>query len=292
MFLPLVLSILSPTSPRSLLFYVDPSFERVHVLESIRARGAEVLLLRSHAFLRGSTDTSSIEPDFFDVVPPAGSEAVWAKTLPSNSVLCGVLCGVDGGLAEAERLAHALIPTRSNGVLHARRDKFEMNEALRTAGLPVAAQLAPGPGRWPEICAFVRRHGLPVVIKPRRGVASQLVHLVHTEQEAQRVYESMSQNPTCVFTKEADAACGPVVQEFLEGREWIVDTVSRNGEHKVIAVYRYDKGTANGSPFVYFGVEAMGCDAAALALTSYAVRALEGLNWRWGPAHLELMETV
>ena len=45
-----------------------------------------------------------------------------------------------------------------------------------------------------------------------------------------------------------------VVQEYLSGEEWIVDTVSRDGQHKVAALWRYDKGEANGAPFVYFSM--------------------------------------
>jgi hypothetical protein len=37
-----------------------------------------------------------------------------------------------------------------------------------------------------------------------------------------------------------------------------VDTVSREGKHKAVAVWRYDKGEANGAAFVYFGAEPMG----------------------------------
>ena len=35
---------------------------------------------------------------------------------------------------------------------------------------------------------------------------------------------------------------------MLEGEEWVVDTVSRAGEHKCVALWRYGKGEANGAP--------------------------------------------
>ena len=38
---------------------------------------------------------------------------------------------------------------------------------------------------------------------------------------------------------------------------YVVDSVSRAGEHKVVALWRYDKGDVNGAPFVYFGAELM-----------------------------------
>ena len=34
---------------------------------------------------------------------------------------------------------------------------------------------------------------------------------------------------------------GALVQEFLDGTEYVIDTVSRDGVHKVIAIWEYDK---------------------------------------------------
>lgn len=49
-----------------------------------------------------------------------------------------------------------------------------------------------------------------------------------------------------------------LVQEWIEGVEYAVDTVSRDGEHKVTAMWRYDKRPVNGGPFVYFCTELEG----------------------------------
>jgi hypothetical protein len=43
-------------------------------------------------------------------------------------------------------------------------------------------------------------------------------------------------------------------QEFLSGKEYVVDHVSRNGAHKTMMVWVYDKRPTNGSQFVYFGM--------------------------------------
>ena len=40
-------------------------------------------------------------------------------------------------------------------------------------------------------------------------------------------------------------------QEFLKGKEYVVDHVSRDGVHKTAMIYVYDKRPANGSAFVY-----------------------------------------
>jgi hypothetical protein len=45
-----------------------------------------------------------------------------------------------------------------------------------------------------------------------------------------------------------------VLQEFLEGQEYVVDTVTRDGIHKVVAIWQYDKRSVNGAHFVYHGM--------------------------------------
>lgn len=43
-------------------------------------------------------------------------------------------------------------------------------------------------------------------------------------------------------------------QEYLRGKEYVVDMCSRNGVHKLMMTWVYDKRPANGSKFVYFGM--------------------------------------
>jgi hypothetical protein len=44
-----------------------------------------------------------------------------------------------------------------------------------------------------------------------------------------------------------------VCQEFLQGKEYIVDHVSHDGIHKTAMVWVYNKCPADGAAFVYFG---------------------------------------
>ena len=47
---------------------------------------------------------------------------------------------------------------------------------------------------------------------------------------------------------------GALVQEFLNGTEYVIDKVSMSGIHKVVCVWQYDKRAINGANFVYFGM--------------------------------------
>ncbi|CAN0568388.1 unnamed protein product, partial [Laminaria digitata] len=39
---------------------------------------------------------------------------------------------------------------------------------------------------------------------------------------------------------------GALVQEYLDGTEYVVDTVSRGGVHRLCAIWEYDKRSVNG----------------------------------------------
>ena len=286
-------------SAADILLYVAPTHEQAHVEAAVASRGGSVLILSHHDDIDDGDGVSAI--------PQPGREVEWAAAaLPPNARIRGVVCGDDASLADAERLADALCPDFGNGVNPARRDKYLMNEALREHGVPAAAQVAPE--SWEEAELFLQSEaGLPVIVKPRRGVASIMVGLAQSEEEARVMYETLTSVMSAALeavessadTHDADVAGwgAAVVQEYLEGDEWIVDTVSRDGEHKIVALWRYDKGEANGAPFVYFGVTAAGmasaeASAEALAaLVEYARLSLDALGWRWGPCHLEVKLT-
>ena len=53
---------------------------------------------------------------------------------------------------------------------------------------------------------------------------------------------------------------GVLVQEFLVGKEYVVDSVSRDGRHKVTAIWEYDKREINGQFNVYFGMKIRAVD--------------------------------
>jgi len=83
-----------------------------------------------------------------------------------------------------------------------------------------------------------------------------------------------------------------VIQEFLEGKEYVIDTVSVDGFHKVVTVWEYDKRPCNDSPFVYFGLRLKSADEPRIMeLIEYQKKVLDALGIKNGPGHGEVMYT-
>jgi len=87
--------------------------------------------------------------------------------------------------------------------------------------------------------------------------------------------------------------CGQVLcQEFLKGKEYVVDHVSLNGVHKTMMVWVYDKRERNGSAFVYFGCVPVEADSEeAKLIIPYIRKTLDVLGVKNGPSHGEVIIT-
>ena len=80
------------------------------------------------------------------------------------------------------------------------------------------------------------------------------------------------------------------LQEYLLGDEYVIDTVSAGGKHKVVAIWKYDKRAANGAPVVYFGMRLLQLDAEPelAVMVSYVEGVLDAIGIEWGAMHTEV----
>lgn len=81
-----------------------------------------------------------------------------------------------------------------------------------------------------------------------------------------------------------------LVQEFAAGTEYAIDIVSKDGHHKIAALWRYDKRQANGAPFVYFATELVDAQTPeGRIVCDYAMKALDALGLKHGLTHSEFI---
>ena len=84
-------------------------------------------------------------------------------------------------------------------------DKWLSSEFCSPRGIPFVPSIVAGDGH--DCADFVRRHGFPLVVKPRRGYASQEVFLIFNEAQLER---SLARE-------------GVIVQTFLGDRNSVAD---------------------------------------------------------------------
>ncbi|MFR9673241.1 ATP-grasp domain-containing protein [Streptomyces sp. TR06-5] len=171
-------------------------------------------------------------------------------------------------------------------------DKLRMREHLAASGLSPVASAS---GRTAQdIRDFVEAHGLPVVVKPIRESGSLGVFCIRDRAEVDAVAEQFrsldAQQWSVKDLSDADSFQGEfLMEEFLDGPEISVETLSFDGRHVVVAVT--DKECGPG--FVELGhVQPSRCSAGTLReVEGLVTDFLDAVGLRNGPAHTEVKLT-
>jgi biotin carboxylase len=234
---------------------------------------------------------SSYRPDDFQeiIVFDGDLDAVLTR-LTELDVRC-VVAGCESGVELAERLAPLVVPEFSNvpGLAAARRDKSRMADAVRAAGLAVIPQICSADAA--EVARWLRNTGLErvdLVIKPPRSASTDGVVKVAGGVDWRAVFDRQL-GRTNQFGEIDDRL---VVQKFVTGTEYVIDTFTHDGRHALVDVCRYNK-VANGAHMaVYDTMRWLAPDHPAVAeLTPYVLAVLDAVGLRFGAAHVEVMHT-
>ena len=117
------------------------------------------------------------------------------------------------------------------------------------------------------------------VLKPTDSAGSDGVKLCHSIDEAKEHFQHLLTVEAVNGGFNTEVLC----QEFLRGKEYVIDHVSRNGVHKTMAVWVYDKRPRNGSQFVYFGMWPIDPESEeAKVLIPYTRGVLDALGMKHG----------
>jgi biotin carboxylase len=198
-----------------------------------------------------------------------------------------IIAGGEGGVEFADELSEAMgFLTNGTALSAARRDKYVQIETLRAAGLRATRQLLISDAD--QLAAWHREIGGRIVVKPIRSAAGDGVSFCDTPEQAVAGYHAVlgAQN---VFSTRNDAV---VAQEYLVGGEYVVNTVSRQGQHHVTDMWQYEKITANGITDLTNGLRLLPRHGEVQdAIVPYAFDVLDALGILHGAAHLEIKRT-
>ena len=203
-----------------------------------------------------------------------------------------ILAGCESGVELAERLAPLVVPEVANvaALAGARRHKGQMADAVARSGHRTIAQVCTSSveqvARWIEGSGL---SGCDLVVKPPKSASTDGVTLVPAGQGWREVFDSAlhSTNRLGIVN---DAL---VVQQYVEGTEYVVDTFSHDGVHTVTDVCQYTK-IRNGSHMaVYDTMEWVDPDLPVVSeLVGYTRGVLDAVGMRFGAAHVEVMNTA
>ena len=245
----------------ALVLLVDPYSTGCMIAQEIAKRGHPLLAVWTKGFapamkthvpvscrdLRYVAEVDDAEgwtlADLADAVAKAARDgAVAAGRDADHYAVAACLAGGEAGVDLADALSEHL-GVRTNGTTGAfarRRDKKVQQELVRDAGRRAVRQVAGS--AWSDVEGFLRSEAFPVVLKPTDSAGSDGVKLCHDMEEAKEHFHHLLQVEAVNGGFNTEILC----QEFLRGKEYVVDTVSRDGVHKTMMVWCYDKRPRNG----------------------------------------------
>ena len=201
--------------------------------------------------------------------------------------IVAIFAGAETGVELADKLSEAMgLRTNGTSLSEARRNKYIMGETIRAAGLRAVKQLRAT--SWNEISEFLSSWDLNpfrVIVKPLDSAGSEDVTLCLSMTDVQVAYGNIIGKVNGLGLVNTSV----LVQEYLEGQEYVVDMISRDGEHKVMAIWAYDRRPANGGDFVCHGQRMLlATDDRCRELIDYQKKVITALGIRNGPTHGEL----
>lgn len=192
-----------------------------------------------------------------------------------------ILPGADHGLRLASQLTHDL-KLRGNKLsdLPIMKDKYASQLALKHHGLRHIESVKYT--NWDQAVKFFHAHKNKVVVKPIEGVSTVGVTICDNVVQLKKAIALAKGSGSAMIDRH------PILQEYIEGEEYVVNTCSCDGHTIVTSAYVYKKIFIPGSGPVYITHEWISPNAPKMRpIVKYALKVIKAIDLKWGPCHAE-----
>ena len=197
-----------------------------------------------------------------------------------------ILPGSEKGVVLATRLANDLnLLSNSYENIEAMTLKDKMQERLKEKGLrSIKGQLV---NSLEEAIDFYDSENLKkVVIKPSYSAGSSSVKICLNKEDMIKNIKELFDDYNCFGNENTEL----LVQEFIEGEEYIVNTVSSAGKHRVTLIWKYSKVKTSDGSIIYDIMETVDeLDLGEAEMVEYAYKVADAIGVEYGPIHGEYM---
>lgn len=200
-----------------------------------------------------------------------------ARALHRSKPLAYVLCLSEYPQRAAAAIAADLgLPTNcASFAIEHTRDKLLFRDLLDSLGVPNVPYRRVASAQEAE--AFRETVGGRIVVKPVSGAGSEGVCFVDSSADTAQAFAHA----------QSVGRDGVIAEKYVDGDEYSIETISKNGAHELVAVTRK---TVTGFPHFVELAHVQPFDLAQRLADVQALvfRALDGLRHRIGPAHTEV----
>lgn len=283
-------NIYSLPSPKGVFGIVDPFSSGRDFANALKERGWECVAIYSGVSYKEHFTSNSIENNTdtnhckYTISTHSDINHVLEEAEKFN--INFILAGSEDGVLYADKLNDHL-GLKFNGMKKslARRDKSLMHQEVKKAGLKVPEQTTINSFEQGRRWIQKNKINFPVVIKPKASCSSDGVYICHDWQQLKIAVKS-NLNNTDIFNNVMDEL---LIQEFIDGNEYVVNGVSFDGKHYFTDIWASSKSSHNGSDVVYESIKnLLPNDLNQQVLKNYAQKVLDALDFQIGPSHMEI----
>lgn len=231
--------------------------------------------------------------DYYDSIVHQGDVYETATRIRkiANTVGGEIICvipGVEPGVILADQLSEILgVVTNGTHKSSARRDKFLMAEMLSSNMVSTPSYFKSS--NLDEIISYAKSSSnWPLVIKPLNSAGSNGVFVCNSIDILKKAYAEIigKTNNMGIINEEV------LIQSFLSGSEYMVNSVSHNGVHYTCDIWYARKIFLHDRGFIYDRNELLPASSEiSIQLTNYTKTVLDALDIKNGPSHAEVIIT-
>ncbi len=264
---------------------VDPYSTGEYLRAEFAARGWPSVAVLSSPDIAAAWGGLRDADRYLEVITGSDADQVVAalRRYPVSAAIPGTEIGVPLADELAERLG---LPGNGTAGSASRRDKQAMAQALVRHGVrapeTIAAADPDAMVRWAD-----ERDRWPIVVKPPGSAGSDGVTFCATPEQARAAFGRLYRRSH----RRGGRNDVVLVQELLAGQQFIVNTVSVNGDHYVAEIWEDTRRPVAGG--VAYDLEKLVTSGGEPqeSLARYVSQVLDALGIAWGPAHSEVMLT-
>jgi biotin carboxylase len=213
-----------------------------------------------------------------------GDVEACALTLKKYPIAC-IIPGTESGvwLADALNEKLGIVERNDMSLSAARRDKYLMQKALKEKGLAHIPSYVVEDEK--TLLQTAHQIGFPVVLKPLASSDAEGMYFCYNAEELQNAF-SHSIGKQDLYNQSMNQL---LLQKKMEGREYVVNTVSWEGRHFITDIWTNDK-RKNGLMYDYQDLIDPGVGVGA-EISSYIRSVSDAVGIRYGAGHSELIYT-
>ncbi|MEI8328763.1 MAG: ATP-grasp domain-containing protein [Chlamydiia bacterium] len=208
------------------------------------------------------------------------------KLHQSSFTIKACIAGNEVGVELAEQITEALkLPSNPMELSKALRDKDLMRQVLKKNGLSCPEFTVCSTEL--EVQAFARQYPFPLLIKTRKEARTTDLFVCESLDELMQYFQKIT-NTKNLFGQLVQNA---VVEEFIGGKEYAVNTFSDGHQIHVTDVWQYDKiesAKCNNICYNTFSIPLTDC--AIQEITSYAMQVAALFQIKKGPTHMKIKD--